>query len=132
MRRIKRRFLSFPTIGGMLLIVLFSSGLRAADVIPPDTPTGLVAKAANCGQVDLSWTASSDETGGSGLKAYIITRNDPAGELFRQVIETAIDAHRTTFSDTNYVRSSATLTYTVAAQDNAGNKSPATNAEIVV
>src|SRR6185295_3601777 len=40
---------------------------------------------------------------------------------------TAIGAVRTTFSDTNYVKSSTTLTYSVVAQDNAGNKSLSSN-----
>src|SRR5207253_250371 len=49
------------------------------------------------------------------LKAYTINRSD--------YVSTTIGAARTTFSDTNYVRSSTALTYTVVAQDNAGNQS---------
>jgi hypothetical protein len=91
---------------------------QTTDLIAPTPPTGLVANAASCGQVDLSWSASTD-TGGSGLKAYIINRSDN--------VNTAIGATRTTFSDTNLVKSSTTLTYSVVAQDNAGNKSSPSN-----
>jgi hypothetical protein len=61
--------------------------------------------------------------GGSGVKAYIISRSD--GNSI------GIGAARTTFSDTNYVRSSSSLTYTVVAMDNAGNRSPASNTAYV-
>src|SRR5438046_9714303 len=98
-------------------------GLRSVDVIPPSAPTGLIARVASCGQVDLSWNASTDEPGGSGLKAYIIHRSDWN--------DTTIGAARTTFSDTNYVGSSTTLSYSVIAMDYAGNKSAASNVETV-
>jgi hypothetical protein len=95
-----------------------------ANTTAPTVPTGLVATAATCGQVDLSWGASTDNVGGSGMKAYIIYRNDG--------VNTAIGAARTAFSDTNYVRSSTTLTYYVVAQDNAGNNSLPSNQVTVV
>ncbi len=74
----------------------------------------MTATAANCGEVDLSWNASTDNSG-TGLYAYTIQRSDG--------VNTSIGASRITFSDTNYVKSSTRLTYTVVAQDNAGNKS---------
>lgn len=92
---------------------------QTTDQIPPTPPIGLVASAASCGQVDLSWGPSIDDAGGSGLKAYIINRSDG--------VSTAIGAARTTFSDTNYLSSSTPLTYSVVAQDNAGNKSASSN-----
>src|SRR5713101_2649748 len=106
--------------------ICFGSIARAqtTDTIPPTPPTGLVATASSCGQVDLSWGASADNVGGSGLKAYSIYRNDG--------VNTAIGAARTTFSDTNWVRSSTTLTYSVVAQDNAGNNSLPSNQVTVV
>jgi hypothetical protein len=91
----------------------------------------LAASAATCAQVNLSWTASQDEAGGSGLKTYIVTRTDPGAAMFRQVVETKVAANRVAFSDTNYVRSGATVTYTVAAQDYAGNRSSPSNIETV-
>jgi hypothetical protein len=98
---------------------------QTTDLIPPLPPTGLTATVASCGQVDLSWNAATDEAGGSGLKAYIIDRNDGV------ITTIAIGAVRTTFSDTNYVKSSTTQTYYVVAQDNAGNKSLPSNSVIV-
>jgi len=92
---------------------------QTTDQIPPSTPIGLTATAVSCGQVDLSWGASTDNLGGTGLKAYTIYRNDG--------VNTSIGAIRTTFSDTNWVRSATTLTYYVVAQDNAGNNSAPSN-----
>src|SRR6266853_5158998 len=91
----------------ILFIICVGSAGRAqtTDQTPPSAPTGLVATAASCGQVDLSWGASTDNVGGSGLKAYVINRSDN--------VNTAIGATRTTFSDTNLVQSSTTLTYCV-------------------
>src|SRR6266478_3593080 len=98
---------------------------QTTDQIPPTPPTGLVASAPSCGQVDLSWAASTDDVGGSGLKAYVINRNDGVNTTI------TIGATRTTFSDTNYVKSSTTLTYYAVALDNAGNQSPASNSATV-
>src|SRR5262245_20554009 len=86
------------------LVVAFSivgsviTAAQTTDQVPPSVPTGLTATAATCGQVDLSWAASTDNAGGSGLKAYIINRSDG--------VNTTIGAARTTFSDTSYVKSS--------------------------
>src|SRR5712691_3677250 len=96
-----------------------ASFAQTTDTIPPTPPTGLVATASTCGQVDLAWGASIDNVGGSGLKAYTIYRNDS--------VNTSIGAVRTAISDTNWVRSATTLTYYVVAQDNAGNKSSPSN-----
>src|SRR6266481_2028945 len=104
-------------------ISVVSVGLaQTTDQTPPSAPTGLVASAASCGQVDLSWGASTDNVGGSGLKAYSIWRSDSGVNTV-----TSIGASRTAFSDTVYVKSSTTLSYYVVAQDNAGNISAPSN-----
>ncbi|PYS52406.1 MAG: hypothetical protein DMG13_16280 [Acidobacteria bacterium] len=124
LRRLTRK-LPIRAILAIALVALFSPAvLRAADTIPPSVPTNLIATVATCGQVNLSWNASTDEAGGSGLKAYLIHRSD--------WVETTIGAVRTTFSDTNYVSSSTTLTYTVMAIDYSGNRSAASNAVTVI
>jgi len=110
------------SIFAILIVGTIGTAAQTTDQTPPSAPIGLTATASSCGQVDLSWSASTD-TGGSGLKAYVIQRSD--------WIKTSIGAARTTFSDTNYVKSSSTLTYTVIAQDNAGNKSAASNSVTV-
>src|SRR5713101_590201 len=109
------------------LFMASGSMAQTTDTIPPLPPTGLTATASTCGQVDLSWGASVDNTGGSGLKAYTINRYDSAG------VNTpiSIGATRVSFSDTNWVKSSSTVTYTVTAMDNAGNVSLASNSMTV-
>jgi hypothetical protein len=115
----KKRRRIFTILAIALPVLCSPIVLHAADVIPPSVPSNLVATVPTCGQVNLSWSASTDDLGGSGLKAYLIHRSDG--------LDTTIGAARTTFSDANYVRSSYTLTYTVTAIDNAGNKSAASN-----
>jgi hypothetical protein len=116
------RFFDYSArVSAFLLFTVCAGSIGLAqttDQIPPTPPTALVATASSCGQVDLSWGASTD-TGGSGLRAYTIYRTDG--------VNTSIGAVRTTFSDTNFVRSATTLTYYVVAQDNAGNNSAPSN-----
>jgi hypothetical protein len=71
----------------------------------------------------VSWNPSTDD-GGSGLKAYIITRSDG--------FKIPIGAIRTSFSDTTNVKSATSLSYTIAAQDNSGNKSASSSSVSVV
>src|SRR5689334_21834930 len=108
---------------GLAALIACAGVNLKADTLPPTVPFLLSATAATCGQVNLAWTASTDEVGGSGLQAYIVSRNDG--------VSTTIGSGRTTFSDTNYVKSSTTLTYTVAARDAAGNVSAASNSVTV-
>ena len=88
----------------------------AADTIAPAVPVGLAAVAGSCGQVNLTWNAVADESGGSGMRAYVIARGDG-----RTV---PIGSGRTWFADTNYVKSGTSYSYQVAARDAAGNQSP--------
>src|SRR5437867_1859352 len=117
----------FLALGVALLSSADASFAQTTDTIPPSPPIGLIATAATCGQVDLSWGASTDEVGGSGLMAYSIWRSDGGVNTV-----TTIGAARTTFSDTNYVKSSTTMTYYVVAIDGAENKSLASNSVTVV
>ena len=84
------------------------------DTTVPSVPTGVTATAASCGQINLSWSASSD-SGGSGLKGYNLYRN---GSYLKQVL-----APSTSTSDTG-LAASTVYSYTVSAIDNAGNESP--------
>jgi len=77
----------------------------------PTTPTGLSATAANALTVNLSWTASSDDTGVAGYQIY---RN---GTLVKTLLGSA-----TSFTD-GQLDPSTTYTYSVAAFDAAGNVS---------
>jgi len=88
------------------------------DSTPPATPASLTATPVSCGQINLSWTASSD-TGGSGLKSYQLYRNN--------VLLKEVTAPTTSFSDSGLAASTA-YNYAVLAVDNAGNASMSASA----
>src|SRR6266480_3051603 len=79
------------------------------DTTPPSVPTGLTANAVSSSQINLSWTASSDNVGVSGYRVY------------RGGTQIATPG-TTSFTDTG-VSPSTTYSYTVAAYDAAGNLS---------
>jgi hypothetical protein len=64
----------------------------------------------------ISWNASTDNAGGSGVKGYFIYRNGNATALNATAVTT------TTYTDTG-LSSSTLYSYTVAAIDNANNLS---------
>src|SRR5204863_119738 len=71
------------------------------DTTPPSVPTGLTASAVSSSQINLSWTASSDNVGVSGYRVY---RNGT------QIATTGA----TSFANTG-LSPSTTYSYTVAA-----------------
>src|SRR5436853_1193821 len=79
------------------------------DTTPPTVPTGLTASAVSSSQINLSWTASSDNVGVSGYRVY---------RGGTQIATTSA----TSFANTG-LSASTTYTYTVAAYDAAGNLS---------
>ncbi|HMJ00417.1 MAG TPA: metallophosphoesterase [Gaiellaceae bacterium] len=83
----------------------------SSDINPPTAPTNLSAHAVGSLAVDLSWTASTDDTGVTG---YTVYRNGSA-------IAT-VSGGTTTYHDATVV-SGTTYTYTVDAFDGAGNHS---------
>ncbi len=85
-------------------------GKPAADTTPPSTPTNLTATAVSSSQINLAWTASTDNKGVTGYKIY---RN---GVQFATSIST-------TFQNTANLSPNTTYTYNVAAFDAAGNVS---------
>jgi fibronectin type 3 domain-containing protein len=86
----------------------------AADTGPPTAPTNLSAAAPSGTQVDLAWTASTDDT---GVTNYEIFRG---GSLLRTV------GAVTTFSDTS-VSPNTAYSYQVRAIDTVGNRSGFSN-----
>jgi chitodextrinase len=80
-----------------------------ADTTPPTKPTGLTATAAGSNQVNLAWTASTDDVAVSG---YEVRRDGAA-------IGTSPTA---SYSDTS-AQPSTTYSYTVVALDAATNRS---------
>jgi chitodextrinase len=80
------------------------------DTIAPSTPTELLASAVSSLQINLSWTASTDNV---KVTHYIVRRNG---------VQVATPA-TTSFADTG-LSAATTYGYTVAARDAAGNISP--------
>lgn len=79
------------------------------DAMPPSLPTGLTGSAASATQINLSWTASTDNVGVAGYRVY------RGGSQIGTSGSTA-------YSDSTVV-GSTTYSYTVAAYDAAGNVS---------
>ena len=104
---------------------LFSIVSFGQSTTPPTAPYNLTATAANCGEVDLTWSPAVDNSG-TGLYTYTVQRSDNGG-----VINSTLGASRTWFDDTSYVKSSTAVTYTVIAKDNAGNTSLPSNSVAV-
>jgi len=100
-----------------------SSGLTVttktgtSDTTAPSVPTGLAAGTVTSDTVALTWTASTDNSGGSGVAGYDIYRGT-----------TKVGTSTTTsFTDTSLSPSTA-YSYTVRAKDVAGNVSSASSA----
>jgi fibronectin type 3 domain-containing protein/PKD repeat protein/3-deoxy-D-manno-octulosonate 8-phosphate phosphatase KdsC-like HAD superfamily phosphatase len=78
-----------------------------SDTVPPTVPQNLTGQATGPGQITMSWSASTDQGGGT-VAGYRIYRN---GVSFATTTATSF-ADNTVLSSTNY-------TYRVAAYDNA-------------
>ncbi|MCU1378635.1 MAG: hypothetical protein JWN29_1618, partial [Acidimicrobiales bacterium] len=81
------------------------------DTTAPSVPSGVTATAASSSQIDVTWTASTDEVGVTG---YTVSRDGTA----------AATVTGTSWSDTGLAAGSS-HTYTVDAVDAAGNRSAA-------
>jgi chitodextrinase len=93
-----------------------SASAPPPDTIPPTAPTGLVATAVSPTQINLSWTASTDNVGVTG---YRVERCQGAScSNFAQIATTTT----ATFSDTG-LTGSTSYSYRVRATDAAGNLS---------
>lgn len=87
-----------------------------ADTTPPTTPNGLGATAAGTSQINVSWTASTDNVGVTG---YRLERSQGAGSTsFAQVATPA----GTSYADTG-LAAGTLYNYRVRAVDAAGNLS---------
>src|SRR5213079_1596625 len=91
-------------------------GSAPADTQPPTTPSNLTATAVSGSQINLNWTASTDDVGVTG---YRVERCQGAGCTSFAPIATA---GGTTYSDTG-LGANTTYTYRVRATDAAGNPS---------
>ncbi len=91
---------------------------KAADGTPPTAPGSLVASAVSQSEIDLSWSASTDNVGVTGYRVYRSTGGS---------YTLAGTATTTGFADMGLV-GSTTYTYRVTAVDAAGNESAASTA----
>ena len=89
------------------------------DTVAPSMPTGLSATAISPSQINLSWTASTDNVGVDGYKIY---RN---GVLWYQVTQLNYVSSLTAYADTG-LSSNTSYSYYIQAFDTAGNVSLAT------
>jgi hypothetical protein len=92
-----------------LLVNTVSSG----DTTPPSTPTGLAGTAVSTSQINLTWTASTDNVGVTGY------------QVFRGASQVGSPV-ATSFSDTG-LSPNTSYTYTVKAKDAANNLSAASS-----
>ncbi len=90
-------------------MVAFRADPGAPDITAPSVPSGLTATAASSSQINLAWTASTDDFGVTGYK------------IFRDGTQVGTSA-TPSFPDTG-LTPSTTYSYTVSAYDAAGNTS---------
>jgi uncharacterized repeat protein (TIGR03806 family) len=90
----------------------------ANDNIPPSVPANLLAAAQSASSVQLTWSASTDNVGGSGLASYRVLRG---GVQVAQVPVGTLN-----YADTG-LSPSTRYSYTVRAVDVAGNASASSN-----
>ncbi|WNG63203.1 hypothetical protein F0U59_50935 [Archangium gephyra] len=93
-------------------------GGGTSDTTPPTAPSGLSASAVSSSQVNLSWTASTDNVGVASYNVYRSTDN----ASFSSVASVAGTSH----SDTGRT-ASTTYYYRVTADDAANNESAVSN-----
>jgi chitodextrinase len=94
--------------------------LAGADTTPPTAPSNLTATAASSSQINLAWTASTDNVGVTG---YRVERCQSAGcNNFAQIAAPTA----TTFNDTG-LTASTSYSYRVRATDAADNLSAYSN-----
>ncbi|SDW65751.1 chitinase [Lysobacter enzymogenes] len=84
----------------------------SSDTTPPSVPGGLASPSQTSNSVALSWNASTDNAGGSGVAGYDVYRN---GSL--------AGSPTTTTYTVSGLSPSTSYSFTVRARDNAGNAS---------
>ncbi len=85
-----------------------------ADTTPPSVPSGVAAKAISISQINVTWNASVDNAGGSGLAGYDVYRNGTK--------VASVGATTTSFGDTG-LTAGTSYSYTIVARDAKGNAS---------
>src|SRR5690348_5245332 len=113
-------FVGLSILPSALIFVGCKSSGPPPDTTPPSTPANLVATVISSTQINLTWTASTDNVGVTGYK---VERCQGGGCLnFSQTTTTT----NTNFSDTGLTPSTS-YSYRVRATDAAGNLSGYSN-----
>ncbi len=99
-------------------------GATTADVTPPSHPTNLTATAVSSSQINLTWTAATDDVGVVGYDIYRI-----GGQVNGNGNHVGTTTS-TSFSDTGLLASTR-YEYTVVARDAAGNLSDYPNIQVL-
>jgi chitodextrinase len=114
-----RTFVGTNNFTGNRVGSIFNAGtgtiFNSSDTTPPSVPSGLTGTAPSASQVNLSWTASSDNVGVTGY------------EIYRGSVAIGSVGNVTTYSDTT-VSPNTTYSYKVRARDAAGNWSALSSA----
>jgi len=105
------------------LTAYFSTG--STDTTAPQPPTSLAASAVSTSQINLSWTAPSNN-GGSAITGYKIERSIDAGSTWSTIVANTASTS-TTFSDMG-LTTNTSYTYRVSAINSVGTSSPSNNA----
>ncbi|HEX5457883.1 MAG TPA: spherulation-specific family 4 protein [Candidatus Nitrosotalea sp.] len=109
---------SVPSYFGTLVADL-DTGSSGTNPTVPSVPTGLTGTVPSATQINLSWTAPSNN-GGSAITGYKIDRSSDAGLTWRTIANTA--GTGTTYSNTGLAASTA-YTYRVSATNAVGTGS---------
>lgn len=108
-----KKIISYFAGAGLALALALAPVLAITDTTAPSAPSALSATATSTSQINLAWTASTDDV---AVAAYIIFRNSsPVGF-----------ATTNSFSDTGLSPATA-YSYTVKALDTSGNYSAYSN-----
>ncbi len=91
-----------------------------SDTTPPSIPGGITFSSITSSSITVSWSASTDNSGGSGVAGYDVYRS---GSFVGSPTTTS-------FTDTG-LSSSTTYSYAVRARDNSGNASAQSAAQSV-
>src|SRR5437879_3781779 len=123
--RLQKNYLQRNLLTGTFVFLLLSSfgilAIPASAQLVPSPPTNLTATTASSSQINLSWTAPSNN-GGSAITGYEIERSTDGGTNW-STIQSNTGSTSTTYSDTG-LAPSTTYTYQVSSINSVGTSSP--------
>ncbi len=108
-----------PQVSAIEIYPIASGG--AGDTTAPSTPANLAAGSLTTNSVNLSWTASTDNPGGTGVSGYRVFRREPASQGVEQA-QLIATVTQPLFADSGLAPGTA-YEYRVIAYDGANNAS---------